>query len=130
MHTTARILDAITTVNERLISFSQQLRAKAEVAEVRHAVDFRRYRSGTVLEFYVDAELKSGKGLSWWLEIKWSKEKWVLESSVLLNEGNHQETMREFPERIAKTVDDVVIELDEAASLLTSSIDCLDRACM
>lgn len=130
MRTTARILDAITAANERLISFSQQLRTRAEVIEVRHGMDFRRYSSGTILEFFVDTELTNGKGLCWWLEVNWNIEKWVMESSVLSNEGNGQETVREFPERIAKTVDDVVMELDEAVSLLTGSIDCLDLAYM
>ena len=37
-----------------------------------------------------------------------------------------QETLREFPERIAKCIDDVLTELEEATTALVTSSDSID----
>ena len=87
----------------------------------------RSYLSGPVIEFYVYAVLKNGRNLCWCLEIEWNEEKWIIDSPVVFNKEGEQETFREFPERIVKSVDEVVAELNEATTALVASTDCFDQ---
>ena len=66
---TTRMLHSLARCNESFIELSQTLRASPNIANVVRGLDCRAYQSGTMIEAYVDAELTSGKGICWWLEI-------------------------------------------------------------
>ena len=127
MRTTARVLEALTNTNERLIAMTQQLRCREESSRVTHEMHLQGYGNGPAIEFYVYAKLKNGRDPCWCLEIDWNEDKWIIRSSVVFNQEGEEETFREFPERIAKCVDEVIVELDEATTALVASSDCFDH---
>ncbi len=122
MQTTARMLEALSKTNERLIAMYSQLRRRAEVSSVTHEMDLRGY----YFDFYVQAYLTSGKDLCWCLEIEWNDVKWIIRSAVVYQQEGMQETLIEFPERIAKCIDEVLMELEEATTALVTSSDSID----
>jgi hypothetical protein len=123
MRQSANLMQAITNCNERLVEMCQFLRKHPKVISAKQQICFRNYKKGPVIELYVDVELSNGKALGWWMEIQWSEEKWIVESSVLLNEGQNQDTVREFPVRIAREIEEIIHETSLA---LVGSVDCLD----
>src|SRR4051794_23248949 len=74
MHTTARVLEALTATNERLIGMCHDLRNKGRSSNVTQGMRLRGYKSGPEIQFYVEAELKNEESLCWWLEIQWSQD--------------------------------------------------------
>ena len=73
----ARVLSALADAYERITGLARELRSRAEVKRVVHELSPRNYKSGPVIEASVDAELHSGRSVSWWLEITWG-EQWEL----------------------------------------------------
>src|SRR5215208_6024097 len=80
-----RVLGAIALSHERLIDLSVKLRFRPEVLEVLQNVSLRKYQSGPTVEGYVDAKLRSGKGVCWWLEAYCNETQWVIESRVSIS---------------------------------------------
>ncbi len=96
----ARILTLFARCSERLGKIAQEVGRYSCVTSVSHRFEFRDYRSGPLLEGFVDAELTDGTARTLWLEMSWSEESAVLESSLLkMEHGGYQETIQEFPTR-------------------------------
>lgn len=118
-----KLLEAIADSNERLIDLSCNLREKADVIEVLHGFNCRKYLTGTMVEGYVDAKLYNGKAICWWLDVHWEHDKWLIESSVLMQTDQGQEPIKRFPNRTAETIEGFVDELQMATlELVTSAI--------
>lgn len=124
----ANLLEIIADSNEKLITLSQGLRSKTEVIRVLHSLECRRYSTGTVLQGYVDAEIQNGKAICWWLEVHWGEGKWVIESRVLVNSDQGQETAKEFPDRVSETFSEFIVQLGQVTSELVSSVGIIDLA--
>jgi hypothetical protein len=122
----AKLLETIAGINECFIDFSQSLRSRSEVLSVKHSLECRKSDSTVMLECYSDAELHSGKAICWWLEVQQNEEQWVLETSVLINDGQGQSVIREFPNRVSTTIDELIAQLEEATFELLSSIASID----
>jgi hypothetical protein len=91
----SRVLSALADTHERITGLARELRSHAEVTRVVHELGPRNYKSGPVIEAYVDAELRSGRSVSWWLEITWV-EQWQVSARILENSAEGQETLRVF----------------------------------
>ena len=63
-----QMLKEFARCNEAFIELSQTLRSSPYVTNVVRGFDCRAYQSGTTIEAYTDAELRSGKSICWWLE--------------------------------------------------------------
>jgi hypothetical protein len=119
----SRLLEALAESKGTLTDFARQLRSQPEVVRVLTNFEPREYQTGFVLEGYVDAELRNGKAMAWWLEARWNESLWTIESRVLVNDDQGQYTFREFPERTAETLDDCIAQLALATTELIDSGD-------
>ena len=106
-------LSAIARASEALADFAEGLRSESAVVEMRRGVDIREYRTGAMVEMFVDAELSCGLGLVWWLDITWGDE-WTIRPTVRLSTSEGEECVS-LAERFA--VDDV-----EMASELAGAV--------
>jgi|SRR5882724_3939880 len=114
-----RVLESIAQCNEQFIALSQWLSLSGH-KNVTHDVDCRAYESGTMLEAYVEAELEDGKVICWWLDISWNRESWRIAASVLVNNDDGQEVLKDFPEKTPGTLNDFVDQLKEASADLVA----------
>jgi hypothetical protein len=121
-----KLLHSIALSNEMLITLSQSLRARPDVIQVLHSLEARNHQSGAALEGYVDAELANGKAICWWLDASWQGEHWAIETSILVNDDQGQHKLKDFKDRAPKTLDDFVVQLEEATFELTAAIDSID----
>lgn len=120
-----RVLECIAACNEELISLSQWLHSFADIKPSR-GFDCRAYESGTMLEAYVEAELDGGKTICWWLDVKWRAQEWSIQSSVSLNDDQGQRVLKNFPDKTPQTLDDLIKQLQEAASDLAAYARSMD----
>lgn len=118
--------EIIATVNDMFIALSQRLRNSKHISDVINSIEFRKYISGAKIEIYADARLKNDKAFCCWLEINWDEEKWSIERVVLVNIGQEQNILREFPDKTSETLDSFLVELKESASELIESFEAID----
>ena len=118
---TTRMLRSLARCNEGFIELSQTLRSSPDVTSVVRGFDCRAYQSGTMIEGYSDAELRSGKGICWWLEVTWNEQHWLIRASVLVNDAQGQKIYKEFADRTPTTLDEFVVQLENATSDLVAS---------
>ena len=123
------MLEAIALSHETLIDLSVKLRFRPEVTDVLQDVYLRRYESGPTVEGYVDATLRNGKGICWWLEVTWDENTWLVESRVtlsnlIIDEGTTD--LIRFKDKKAETADEFIILLEEATLELVQSADSVD----
>lgn len=120
-----KLLESIAGSNEQFIALSQWLRSLPEI-KVTRGFECRAYKSGTMIEAYVEAEVDENKTVCWWLDVGWNNEQWLIESSVLLNDDQGQKVLRTFPTRTARSLDDFVTQLAEATEDLTTHARSMD----
>ncbi len=116
-------VEEIAQSNGRLNDLLDLLSKYTQVLHVSRNFDFRNYPlSGTVIESYLEVELKDGKSLTWALEIRWNESYWEIETNVLQNTSYKQYVVREFPERHAENFEQFIRYLREAVGDLVSFI--------
>jgi hypothetical protein len=94
----AEIFSLLARCSERLNHIAQEVRGLPNVLQVCQRLEFRDYRSGSLLEGFVDAELSDGTAKTLWFELSWASKEWALQSSVLaMGHDGVQEIVREFP---------------------------------
>jgi hypothetical protein len=123
---TIKFLEALANSKHQFTELAQRLRPRPDVIRVLHSLECLRYRTHVALEGYVDVELRNGKAVAWWLEVNWNDEQWTIESRVLLNDNQPQsvqEVIREFPDRIAETLNECIEQLSQATADLVNSAD-------
>jgi len=122
-------LEAIALSHETLIELAVKLTFHPEVTDVLQDVYLRRYECGPTVEGYVDAKLRTGKGIYWWLEVTWDENIWLVESSVnvtnlIIDEGSNY--LIRFKDKKAETLDEFIVVLEEATLELVKSADSID----
>jgi len=125
-----RVLECIAACNEQLIDLFLWLGSLPHISTRSHDLYCRSYTSGTMFEFYVEADL-GGKVLCWWLDVSWDRQKWLIHSSVLVNENddrgeNAQKVLKEFPDRTPQTLEGFIEQLKEATSDLIAYARSMD----
>jgi len=128
--TAIQLLQALADSNERAAVLWEAIRTRPEVIEAVQRMEIGRYQSHPTIACYVDAELKSGKTICWWLEVYCGPERWEIESSILVNDEQGQMNLHDFPTRFAETFDVFLTEFRAAMSELASSVNVVDlNAC-
>ena len=61
-------------------------------------MNLRRYQTGDCIELYLDAELKSGDGISWFADITAQGDCWMLENSISRHHAGGQDALERFPD--------------------------------
>jgi len=121
-----RLLESLAHCNEALIELCLSLRSSPHVTNVQRRFDCRAYETGVMIEAYAEAELTNGNSICWWLELNWNEPNWLIEASVLVNDNQGQMTLKEFQDKTANSVDDLVVQLRNAISELVASADAID----
>jgi hypothetical protein len=123
---TVRFLKTLAHIKQQFVELAQKLRTRPDVTQVLHSLECLKNQMQDMVEGYIDIELNNGKSIALWLEINWDDEQWVIESCVLLNDNQSQsvqEVMREFPDRIAETLEECIEQLLQATSDLVNSAE-------
>jgi len=120
------MLEALARCSASFVDLSQTLRASPSVTAVVRGFDCRGYQSGTTVEAYADAELANGQSICWWLEITWNEQHWLIHTSVLVNDEHGQRPYKEFADRNPTTLDEFVVQLEDAYSELIKSYNAID----
>jgi hypothetical protein len=117
------ILEALASSNAKLINLAQHLQGRDEVVRVVSSLECRKYQTGSMLEGYVDVELRNGNALCWNLEVSWSDDSWVIDTRILINNSEGQVTAHKFNDRTAYTMKEFLELLGEAVEELTQYDD-------
>ena len=120
---TSKALILLAAFNERLVEHASALRARPEVAGVTRGMDARTYETGAVLEMYVDAELRNGRALSWWVDVYPEDEGWSVSARVLRIRDSDQEVVLSFADTDARDLDSLEEILKSTGEQLRRSID-------
>ena len=115
------LLERIGATNEALIELAQDIRSRPEVSQVVRSLDVRKYKTGPVLEAYVDVETYRAKAFCWWLEVRWDETQWIVEYSVRSHHQYGQDVVIEFPERVSKSLEEFLGNLEHATQDLVVS---------
>jgi hypothetical protein len=115
-----QLLESLAQCKARLIELAHDLREHPRVVTALHAVECWPYGSGSMLELYLDVELREGQALSWWLEVTWGSEAWHIESRVSLIDEQGSTTLKNFPDHTATIYEDFLQYLHTAMSDLVA----------
>jgi hypothetical protein len=121
-----RLLNAIADSNEQLSAVSENLRLRPGVIHVMRDLDIRKYETGTMIEMFIDVELKGGRAISWSLDIHCHETDWDIDASVRIIHEDGQDPIQEFPARTAKTAEDFIAQLKVVTASLASSADSIN----
>ena len=98
--------------SRKFIKLAEHLRSQYNVLSVKQDIYFQQIESYVGLELYVDAELRNGKAICWWLEINWTEERWVIETCVLVNHNQCQDKLKEFPDKFPETFGELIVQFN------------------
>lgn len=112
-------LEAIAALNERFGAFERHLRTIASVSGSRGEIDICIYESGVALERYVEADVRDGRNICWWLDMTRGDGTWVIQSRVY---ESHGDNIRVFDDRLADSLDNLIRQMDEAATDLIRTV--------
>lgn len=122
----AEVMTLLARCNERLGQIALMAGSLPGVMSVSNRLELRDYRSGPLMEGFVDAELADGSARSIWLQVAWSSRVWTLESSLLaVDNGGRQEVLREFPREEIGAFQELEPILMNALQRLEESIEAL-----
>ena len=116
-----KVLSLLAKCTERLISLAEHLRARKEVRSVRREWNIRAYRTGPMLETYVEAELNDGRSIAWWLELTWDRRFWRIGYSVRISHDQGEDVLQGFPDLVTENLEGLVEKLELAVSNLVGS---------
>ena len=91
------LLATFAATQKALESKANELRGDGNFSAVLDRLDVRGYRSGIVVEGYVDAETLSGISVAWCFDARRNGSGWDVERSLVMNRTSEQEVVHEFP---------------------------------
>ncbi|MGQ0743358.1 MAG: hypothetical protein ACT4OS_03270 [Acidimicrobiales bacterium] len=124
--TAALVVAALASLHSRLTDIATSLRQSPVVDTVSTALMPRRYESEDRVECYVDVMLSNGNTVGLWLEFRWDRESWLVESSIRHNTDVGEDELVGLPPRYAVDDNQLIAELDGAARALTEAAEQLD----
>lgn len=96
--TAKRFLEALAETNRLLRDHSVELRRSPRVMKAQCSpLDAVRFANGPGLEAHVEAVLKEGDVVCWWLYVRSTPNSWSVEASIDCKSPNGQETEKELP---------------------------------
>ena len=121
-----KVLSALIETNHEIFKLAKRLSARQEVVKVADAFQWSRNHAHSefgvgspyLLDWYVDAELATGRSLVWILELTWPDGLWTIESRVETTGDDGLQPLQEFPTRTAESVAELINELQVARTEL------------
>lgn len=108
-----RLLESFADCGIEFLKLAQKMQPHPDVVRVSHDFECKKYQSGSLIEGYVDLELKNGKSLCWWLEVSWSPENWLIDSRIMINDSEGQVTAHKFEDKTPTSFNDFLVQLAE-----------------
>jgi hypothetical protein len=115
-----RLLEVLGDSNEKLAKLAHRLRANNEVLSVLRSLECYKSKAGSLIEGYVDVELRNGKAVCWYLEVSWDSDNWTIDARILINDERGQETAHKFTDRITNKFNEFLTNLAESIAELTN----------
>lgn len=106
-----RLLGVLADINRLLRDHAVELRRSASATDVQSYLEVVAYRSGPILEGYVDAKLANGEAVCWCLDVRWNQDSWTIEASLDRKSGDRQETVAELHPVTVASLDDFLSAL-------------------
>jgi hypothetical protein len=77
-------------------------------------------------EYYVDVLLRNDNESCWHMDVSWNEVKWVIETFVSIPGKDCSETIKEFPDRFADSVDEFIVELKAGTKQLVECAELIE----
>jgi hypothetical protein len=128
----AVLLKTILHVRSTLHLLAEHLDSRPQVVRVVEAFDIGHVGmpmnepTAAFIESYIDAELRNGHWVSCFVQLYWDTAQWTLEHSVRANRTDEQEYLIEFPDVQTRSLDVIIVALEQAGSEVASAIKALD----
>ena len=119
----SHVLRLLAALNEHLVEHAIARRARPEVARVARGADVRLYESGSVLDLSVDAELRNGRALTWWVDVRPEEEILAVSTRVLRMRDSDQEVVLFFSRENAQDMASLAAILASTGDQVRRSID-------
>lgn len=117
-----KLLEVIGEYNNQLKNFDIQLTKRPEVLSTIIQIDCVKFPvTGALLSFYLDAELKNGNAISFFLGLDCNEEEWVVSTHISINDDKGYDLIKDFPERKTKIFSELLAHLASASSELLDS---------
>jgi hypothetical protein len=113
--TARQLLEAIAGIHALFKNQAIAIRDLPDISETSFSVQVVRYKNGSVLEGYVDADLSNGIGINSLLDVSWSGESWRIEARLARSTTSGQETLKELPTEVVHQFDEFVTTLNRVA---------------
>ena len=126
-----KLLEVIGGIRAQMIHLSAEVRKQPGVKETVSGVELRTYRdaynvSPTMLDMYVEATLQSDNVVCWEFTLNWDDSSWMIYADVdLLNSQGH-DSLKDFPDWTASTLQELCEHLQDMASKLIESAKDID----
>ena len=83
-------------------------------------------------QFHATAVLKTRRITEWLIEVYYCETRWLIETSIYVDSDAPRaagmDMLRDFPNRYADTLDELVAQMQAAARELVESVDAIDEA--
>jgi hypothetical protein len=76
--------------------------------------------------YYVEVLLRNDNEVCWHMDVSWNEAKWVIETFVSIPGKDCSETIKEFPNRFAHSVDEFIVELTAGTKQLVGCADLIE----
>jgi hypothetical protein len=116
--TIKEILSALSKTSHELSELAFQMRKDERVLKVLHTLEFSQGAIDRAIEGYVDAELKDGRDICLWIDIKWEEE-WKISSWVLVNDSEGQNVVHKFDDEIITNIEFVDGAISHLSDIVT-----------
>ena len=123
-----KFLETVAINNKKFIKLAEHLRSQFNVLSVSQNINCQQFESSVVLELSVDAELRNGKAVCWWLELNWTNKQWVIDTCVLVNHNQGQDKLKDFPNKLPETFEEFIVEFNKSTDELIYSFNEINLA--
>ncbi len=103
-----------------LFAIMVRLNSRPEVRDVRHGVNLKDYPDGPTVEAYVEAVLDDSVVVYWWLDLRLSDGKWLLDVHIGRNDEAGMDNLRTFPKSEGRTVEELHVALERVVAELAA----------
>jgi hypothetical protein len=117
-----KLLETIGECNSILAQLSKELQKQPEVKTTQSELECRTFpASGTLLSFYLDAELKNGNCVSYSLRLSWNENEWIVSPRISINDEQGYKVVKDFLDMKTENFRELLLLMVTAASELQNN---------
>ncbi|MGA2649984.1 MAG: hypothetical protein ABSF28_05665 [Terracidiphilus sp.] len=107
------LLEVLAEIKRVLQDRAIQLKRLPNVTGTHTSLEAISYRTGPVLEGYLDVIFGRDDGICWSFDVRWDRESWTIEATLDRKSLTGQKTVRELPVKTVAGFNDFVEALRE-----------------